>query len=91
MKCGGFTNAEITSEHMNIINCQRNDIEKILISQGRNGKIEYFEVLELQQQVVAGMNFLFKIKIQKNSDEFIQVRIHKNLDNKISIHSVNSV
>ena len=88
MKCGGFTKTIITSEH---INSKRDEIEKMLIIKGRNGKIEYFEVLELQQQVVAGINFLFKIKIQKNSDEYIQVRIHKNLDNEISIHSVNSV
>ena len=91
MKCGGFTKTIITSEHINIINSKRDEIEKMLIIKGRNGKIEYFEVLELQQQVVAGINFLFKIKIQKNSDEYIQVRIHKNLDNEISIHSVNSV
>ena len=91
MKCGGFTNTIITSEHINIINSKRDEIEKMLIIKGRNGKIEYFEILELQQQVVAGINFLFKIKIQKNSDEYIQARIHKNLDNEISIHSVNSV
>ena len=90
MKCGGFSNAEITSEHMNIISSKRDEIEKMLISNGRNGKIEYFEVLELQQQVVAGMNYLFKIKLQKDGDEHIQVRIYQNLSNEISIHSIES-
>lgn len=91
MKCGGFSNAEITSEHMNIISSKRDEIEKMLISNGRNGKIEYFEVLEIQQQVVAGINYLFKIKLQKDGDEHIQVRIYKNLNNEISIHSIESI
>jgi len=90
MKCGGFSNTEITDEHMNIINSKKDEIEKMLISKGRNGKIEYFEVLELQQQVVAGMNYLFKIKLQKDGDEHIQVRIYQNLSNEISIHSIES-
>ena len=90
MKCGGFSNTEITDEHMNIINSKKDEIEKMLISNGRNGKIEYFEVLELQQQVVAGMNYLFKIKLQKDGDEHIQVRIYQNLSNEISIHSIES-
>ena len=76
---------------MNIINSKRDEIEKMLISSGRNGKIEYFEVLELQQQVVAGINYLFKIKLQKDGDEHIQVRIYKNLDNEINIHSVQTI
>lgn len=90
MKCGGFSKTEITDEHINIINNKKDEIEKILISKGRNGKIEYFEILELQQQVVAGINYLFKIKLQKNGDEHIQVRIYKNLSNEISIYSVES-
>ena len=91
MKCGGFSNAEINDEHMNMINSKKDEIENMLISKGRNGKIEYFEVLELQQQVVAGMNYLFKIKLQKDGDECIQVRIYKNLNNDISIHSIKSI
>ena len=91
MKCGGFSNAEINDEHMNMINSKKDEIENMLISKGRNGKIEYFEVLELQQQVVAGMNYLFKIKLQKDGDECIQVRIYKNLNNDISIHSIESI
>ena len=91
MKCGGFSYTEITDEHMSIINSKKDDIEKRLISNGRNGKIEHFEVLELQQQVVAGMNYLFKIKLQKDGDECIQVRIYKNLGNEISIHSIQSL
>ena len=91
MKCGGFSYTEITDEHMSIINSKKDDIEKRLISSGRNGKIEHFEVLELQQQVVAGMNYLFKIKLQKDGDECIQVRIYKNLGNEITIHSIQSL
>ena len=49
MKCGGFSKTEITDEHLNIINKKKDEIEKILISRGRNGKIEYFEISELQQ------------------------------------------
>tara|TARA_B100000902_G_C26965117_1_gene742482 strand:- start:185 stop:457 length:273 start_codon:yes stop_codon:yes gene_type:complete len=88
MKCGGFSYAELNEEHLNIINSKRDEIEKMLITKGRNGRIEHFEVLELQQQVVAGMNYLFKIKIQKDGDECIQVRIYKSLDNQTSIHSI---
>lgn len=90
MKCGGFSKTEITDEHINIINSKKDEIEKILISRGRNGKIEYFEVLELQQQVVAGINYLFKIKLQKDGDEHIQVRIYQNLSNERIIHSIES-
>ena len=63
MKCGGFNKTEITDEHINIINNKKDEIEKILIAKGRNGKIEYFEISELQQQVVAGINYLFKTSI----------------------------
>lgn len=90
MKCGGFSKTEITDEHLNIINKKKDEIEKILISIGRNGKIEYFEVLELQQQIVSGINYLFKIKLQKNGDEHLQVRIYKNLNNETIIHSIES-
>lgn len=90
MKCGGFNKTEITDEHINIINNKKDEIEKILISRGRNGKIEYFKVLELQQQVVAGINYLFKIKLQKDSNEHVQVRIYKNLNNETIIHSIES-
>lgn len=90
MKCGGFSKTEITDEHINIINNKKDEIEKILISRGRNGKIEYFEVLELQQQVVAGINYLFRIKLQKDGNEHVKVRIYKNLDNETIIHSIES-
>ena len=90
MKCGGFNKTEITDEHINIINNKKDEIEKILISRGRNGKIEYFEVLELQQQVVAGINYLFRIKLQKDGNEHVKVRIYKNLDNETIIHSIES-
>ena len=90
MKCGGFNKTEITDEHINIINNKKDEIEKILISKGRNGKIEYFEISELQQQVVSGINYLFKIKLQKNGDEHVQVKIYKNLNNETIIHSIKS-
>tara|TARA_B100001540_G_C15681078_1_gene584827 strand:- start:669 stop:956 length:288 start_codon:yes stop_codon:yes gene_type:complete len=88
MKCGGFSNTEVNEEHIDIINSKRDEIENILIKKGRNGKIEHFELLELQQQVVAGMNYIFKIKLQEKGDEVIHVRIYKNLCNEISIHSI---
>jgi hypothetical protein len=88
MKCGGFSYAELNEEHLNIINSKRDEIEKMLITRGRNGKIEHFEVVEFQQQVVAGMNYLFKIKLQKDGDERIYVRIYKSLSNETSIHSI---
>ena len=88
MKCGGFNDSEICQEHLDIINSKRDEIEDILIKKGRNGKIEHFEVLELQQQVVAGMNYIFKIKLQKEGDECVNVRIYKSLCDEISIHSI---
>ena len=88
MKCGGFNDSEICQEHLDLINSKRDEIEDILIKKGRNGKIEHFELLELQQQVVAGMNYIFKIKLQEKGDEVIHVRIYKNLCNEISIHSI---
>ena len=88
MKCGGFNDSEICQEHLDIINSKRDEIEDILIKKGRNGKIEHFEVLKLQQQVVAGVNYIFKIKLQKEGNECVNVRIHKNLCDEISIHSI---
>jgi len=88
MKCGGFSNSEIKEEHLNIISSKKEEIETMLIKKGRNGKIEHFEVVDIQQQVVAGMNYIFKIKLQKDGDEHVNVRIYKNLNNDTSIHSV---
>ena len=88
MKCGGFNDSEICQEHLDIINSKRDEIEDMLIKKGRNGKIEHFEVLNLQQQVVAGINYIFKIKLQKEGDEVIHVKIYKNLCNEINIHSI---
>ena len=65
MKCGGFSYTEINDEHLTIINSKKDEIEAILIQKGRNGKIEHFEIIDIQQQVVAGVNYLFKIKLQK--------------------------
>lgn len=88
MKCGGFSDTEVNDDHLQIVNSKRAEIEDILIKKGRNGKIEHFEVLELKQQVVAGMNYLFRIKLQKDGDESILVRIYKSLTGEITIHSI---
>lgn len=88
MKYGGFSNSEVTEEDLNMINSKKEEIETILIKKGRNGKIEHFEVVDIQQQVVAGMNYIFKIKLQKDGDEHVSVGIYKNLNNDASIHSV---
>ena len=84
MKCGGFNDSEICQEHLDIINSKRDEIENILIKE----EMRHFEVLELQQQVVAGMNYIFKIKLQKEGDECVNVRIYKSLCDEISIHSI---
>ena len=72
MNCGGFSYTEINDEHLAIINSKKDEIETILIQKGRNGKIEHFEIIDLQQQVVAGINYLFKIQLQKDGNEYIQ-------------------
>jgi len=90
MNCGGFSYTEINDEHLAIINSKKDEIETILIQKGRNGKIEHFEIIDLQQQVVAGINYLFKIQLQKDGNEYIQVRIYKNLSNETTIHGVDT-
>ena len=90
MKCGGFSYTEINDEHLTIINSKKDEIEAILIQKGRNGKIEHFEIIDLQHQVVAGVNYLFKKKLQKDGNEYIQVRIYKNLSNETTIHGVDA-
>ena len=88
MKCGGFSKTGITNEHNNIINDKKLEVEDLLITQGRNGKFEYFTLLEVQQQVVAGMNYLLKIKIQENGDECVFLKIFKDLKNETHLTSV---
>ena len=82
MQCGGFSKiAEINGEHLEIANSKRAEIEQLLNVDGdcRIDKIEHFEVLEVHQQVVAGMCYLFKIKLQEDGDECAFVKIFQDL------------
>ena len=88
MTWGGFSYVQITDEHRNIIDSKKNEIETILIQKGRNGKIEHIEIVDVQQQIVRGLNLLFKIQLQKDGNEYIQVGMYKNLNNEVTIHSV---
>jgi len=88
MQCGGFCKTELKTEHLTLVTTQQIEIEKRLIERGRNGKIEYFEILEVKQQVVAGMNFIFKIKIQKDGEECIFVKIFQDLQTNVYLIDV---
>ncbi len=88
MRCGGFQNTDVTEEHIGILNNKRAQIETQLIAQGRNGKIEHFSLLEAQHQVVAGMNYLFKVRLQSDGDECVFVRIYRDLQNNTTLHSI---
>lgn len=89
MLCGGFQAVtEISSEHTDIASSKRSAIETMLAERGRNGKVEHFEVVEVQQQVVAGMVFLFKIRLQQDGDECVFVKIFRDLSNTAHVGNI---
>ena len=88
MKCGGFSITDVMEEHHTIVNNKKQEVEDQLVSQGRNGKLEHYTLLEVQQQVVAGMNYLFKIKIQEDGEECVFIKVFKDLKNEPHLTSI---
>eukprot|EP00747_Dinoflagellata_sp_TGD_P004898 gnl/TRDRNA2_/TRDRNA2_112310_c0_seq1.p1 gnl/TRDRNA2_/TRDRNA2_112310_c0~~gnl/TRDRNA2_/TRDRNA2_112310_c0_seq1.p1 ORF type:complete len:101 (-),score=36.48 gnl/TRDRNA2_/TRDRNA2_112310_c0_seq1:74-376(-) len=75
MQCGGAQETEVTDEVRGIVKEMMKEISEAAQKKGRVGEpIEHLEVLEMMEQVVAGMNYFVKAKVNK-SEELIHVRI----------------
>ncbi len=86
MRCGGFRPVEkVTLEHQEIVDRFKDVITEQLKTNGRNGSPQYFKVLEVQHQVVAGLNYLFKIQLQENGTECVFVKIYKSLQDEFTL------
>ena len=88
MQCGTFRVVELRGEHVGIASGKRDEIETRLTDRGRNGKIDHFEVLEVMQQVVAGMVYLFKIRLQPDGDECVFVKLFRDLDSEVHVSAI---
>merc|ERR1712118_100726 len=86
MICGGAGKAEVTDDVRAIVKEMQKDIEKQTQAKGRNGMITDLEVTEVMTQVVAGVNYFVKCKVNKQ-DEFIMARIYDKFGDK-SLSSV---
>lgn len=74
MICGGFTGTdrEPDDEDRAILLSVKSDVEKRLSQQ-----LSVFEAIAFQTQVVAGKNYIFKVRISE--DSFIHVKVCKPL------------
>ena len=88
MKCGGFSKVDATPELIELVHKLKSDLSLILIEEGRNGSLEYLELVEAHQQVVAGLNYWFKIKLQENGRECVFIKVYRDLQNNLTIHEV---
>lgn len=74
MKCGGFgKDKSPTSEEHELLNSLKSEIEEKLSKTFNDS----FEIISFQTQVVAGLNYIFKVKC--NEDEYIHVKVCKPL------------
>jgi len=91
MKCGGFSKVEATSELVELIKVVETlkpDLESRLIQKGRNGTLEYLELIEAHQQGVAGLNYWFKVKVQENGRECVFIKVYRDLKNNLTIQEI---
>ena len=88
MKCGGYSKVEANPELIELVHKLKDDLELSLIEEGRNGRIEALEILEAYQQVVAGLNYWFKLKLQENGEECIFIKVFRDLGDNITIKEI---
>ena len=83
MKCGGFNKTKINKDHIQLIDNLKNEIEV-----SDNEIVKEFEILEVEQQVVAGINYRFKIKTPNTDNKCFFLKVYKDLHNQTSISSI---
>ena len=88
MKCGGYTKVVANPDLIELVNILKDDLELSLIEEGRNGKIETLEIVEVHQQVVAGLNYWFKLKLQENGNECVFIKVYKDLGGNLTINEI---
>jgi cystatin-A/B len=65
------------------VNTLRDEIESTLAK-----SYTTFILLKYKSQVVSGINYFIKIQVKEDSNECIHVRIYKDLQNNLSLHSI---
>ena len=86
MRCGGFQQiADLTQEHDEIISKVRQEINDKML---RTEDYVDFKIVEGHQQVVAGLNYLFKIVVDLETQECLWVKIYQSLDGVLSLSQV---
>ena len=72
MSCGGFGNTkEVTADEQEILDTVKGDVETHL-----GKKLNTFQALGFQTQVVAGVNYIFKVQ---HDDGVVHVKVAKPL------------
>eukprot|EP00762_Andalucia_godoyi_P005935 ANDGO_00072.mRNA.1 Cystatin-A3 len=84
MKVGGTTAARApVSEDHELVGKIRADLEA-----PRDSKFSHFECLSVASQVVAGINYFFKILIDAEKGECVHVRVYKDLQGNVKIAGI---
>ncbi|XP_003379766.1 cystatin-B [Trichinella spiralis] len=80
--CGGVKEErEPTEAETAIALGLRSDVENQL-----NRKFKHFRPVSIRTQIVAGINYFFKVMVDE--DDFIHLRVFKNLQNETQLHGV---
>ncbi|OCT93614.1 cystatin-A [Xenopus laevis] len=81
-KAGGLSEVrEPTAEDQKLADKVKEDVVKKI---GRN--VSTFKVVQVSTQVVAGINYFFKVKV--GSVEFIHIRIYEDLQGNVKLSNV---
>ncbi len=86
MRCGGFQQiANLTPEHDEIVGKVRQEIKDKM---ERTEDYPDFKIVEGHQQVVAGLNYMFKILVHLETQEYLWIKIYQSLDGVLSLSQV---
>ncbi len=86
MRCGGFQKiSNLTQEHDDIVGKVRQEIKDKI---ERTEDYPYFKIVEGHQQVVAGLNYIFKILVDLETQECLWIKIYQSLDGVLSLSQV---
>ena len=88
MTWGGFVYVSITDEHHKILESKKNEIQQFLEQKKIQSLPEDYRLIDVQQQVVNGLNLVFKLQISKNSSKYIEVSMFKSVNNDLTIYAI---
>uniref|UniRef100_A0A5S6QZ20 Cystatin domain-containing protein n=1 Tax=Trichuris muris TaxID=70415 RepID=A0A5S6QZ20_TRIMR len=80
--CGGTTaERKPSDDEVELALKLKHDVESQL-----NRTFDTFKPTAVRTQVVAGLNYFFKVMVGAN--EFVHLRVHRTLDNSVQLHGV---